>query len=86
MRAMIDNRLNNIIVISFFLIWPIPGLFFFIFVFSKQLTVYADGWIRTANLWIGSDRSTNTAQHRDKFLQQINDCNNCDLKRGFEHG
>ena len=40
-----------------FLKWAIPGLFFFIFVFSIQLTVnkcsinFADDWIRTANLW-----------------------------------
>ena len=35
----------------------IPGLFFFIFFFSKQLTVniqckyFADDWIRTVDLW-----------------------------------
>ena len=34
--------------------WAIPGLFFFIFVFSIQLIVhiyFADDWIRTADLW-----------------------------------
>ena len=37
--------------------WAIPGLFFFIFVVSIQLTVnkcsinFADHWIRTADLW-----------------------------------
>ena len=37
--------------------WAIPGLFFFIFVFSTQLTEYiryksiADDWIWTAGLW-----------------------------------
>ena len=37
--------------------WAIPGLFFFIFVFSIQLTVnkcsinFADDWSRTADLW-----------------------------------
>ena len=38
--------------------WAIPGLFFFIFIFSKQLTEnvqckihIAYGWIQTADLW-----------------------------------
>ena len=41
----------------FFLKWTILGLFFFIFVFSIQLTVnvryilIANGWVRTADLW-----------------------------------
>ena len=37
-----------------FLNWAIPGLFFFIFVFSIQLIVhtnFANDWIRTTNLW-----------------------------------
>ena len=43
--------------LSVFLKWAIPGLFFFIFVFSIHLTVnvqykfLADDWIRTADLW-----------------------------------
>ena len=42
---------------SCFFKWAISGLFFFILVFSIQLTVnkssikFADGWIRTADLW-----------------------------------
>ena len=37
--------------------WSIPGLFFFIFVSSNQLTEnkcsinFADDWIRTTDLW-----------------------------------
>ena len=48
--------------------WAIPALFLFIFVFSIQFTVkkmfnikiYYD-WIQTADLWVGSDCSTNKA-------------------------
>ena len=44
-------------ILYFFKKWAIPGLFFIIFVFSIQLTVnkysinFANGWIRTADLW-----------------------------------
>ena len=37
--------------------WAVPGLFFFIFVFSIQLTVnkcsikFPDDWIRTSDFW-----------------------------------
>ena len=43
---------------AFFKKWAIPCIFFFIFVFSIQLTVniqyniFADEWIQTADLWI----------------------------------
>ena len=69
------NRYNK-----HFFRWAIPGIFFFIFVFLLQFTVYkysiwkfADGWIRTTDLWC-----------RKQPLFQLNH-NHCQIINKFWH-
>ena len=54
-RSQQTRNLNEPLLTTF-LKWAIPGLFFFIFVFSIQLAVnvqliFAGDWIRTTDLW-----------------------------------
>ena len=63
-----------------FLNGPFPGSFFFIFVFSIQLTVnkcsinFADDWIRTADLW---NRKRSLYQLSHNHCPKNVDCDTC---------